>query len=157
LARSSKLEPIGCCTLGSGTAPVDARKKEGVIIHISSIQRVLPLVESTIPYAAAKAALSNYSKSLSKEFSPQGIRVNRVAPGFIQTAAADAMMENIAQVTGSFESALQSVMDALGGIPVGRPGFPEEVGELVAFLASERAASITGAEYVIDGGTVPTV
>lgn len=132
-------------------------KRKRVIIHISSIQRVLPLVESTIPYAAAKAALSNYSKSLSKEFSPQGIRVNRVAPGFIQTAAADAMMENIAQVTGSFESALQSVMDALGGIPVGRPGFPEEVGELVAFLASERAASITGAEYVIDGGTVPTV
>ncbi|GIO54746.1 SDR family oxidoreductase [Paenibacillus cineris] len=151
------LNLLAAVRLDRGLLPLMLEKRKGVIIHISSIQRVLPLVESTIPYAAAKAALSNYSKSLSKEFSPQGIRVNRVAPGFIQTTAADAMMENIAQVTGSFESALQSVMDALGGIPVGRPGLPEEVGELVAFLASERAASITGAEYVIDGGTVPTV
>lgn len=151
------LNLLAAVRLDRGLIPLMLQQGKGVIIHISSIQRVLPLIESTIPYAAAKAALSNYSKSLSKEFSPQGIRVNRVAPGFIQTTAADAMMENIAKVTGSFESALQSVMDALGGIPLGRPGFPEEVGELVAFLASDRAASITGAEYVIDGGTVPTV
>lgn len=151
------LNLLAAVRLDRGLLPLMLEQGKGVIIHISSIQRVLPLIESTIPYAAAKAALSNYSKSLSKEFSPQGIRVNRVAPGFIQTKAADAMMENIAKVTGSVESALQSVMDALGGIPIGRPGFPEEVGELVAFLASDRAASITGAEYVIDGGTVPTV
>ncbi|WP_339314166.1 SDR family oxidoreductase [Paenibacillus sp. FSL M7-0896] len=151
------LNLLAAVRLDRGLIPLMLEQGKGVIIHISSIQRVLPLIESTIPYAAAKAALSNYSKSLSKEFSPQGIRVNRVAPGFIQTTAADAMMENIAEVTGSVESALQSVMDALGGIPIGRPGFPEEVGELVAFLASDRAASITGAEYVIDGGTVPTV
>jgi NAD(P)-dependent dehydrogenase (short-subunit alcohol dehydrogenase family) len=151
------LNLLAAVRLDRGLIPLMLEQGKGVIIHISSIQRVLPLIESTIPYAAAKAALSNYSKSLSKEFSPQGIRVNRVAPGFIQTTAADAMMENIAKVTGSAESALQSVMDALGGIPLGRPGFPEEVGELVAFLASDRAASITGAEYVIDGGTVPTV
>ncbi|QUL57881.1 SDR family oxidoreductase [Paenibacillus tritici] len=151
------LNLLAAVRLDRGLIPLMLTQGKGVIIHISSIQRVLPLVESTIPYAAAKAALSNYSKSLSKEFSPQGIRVNRVAPGFIQTTAADAMMENIAKVTGSVESALQSVMDSLGGIPIGRPGYPEEVGELVAFLASDRAASITGAEYVIDGGTVPTV
>jgi NAD(P)-dependent dehydrogenase (short-subunit alcohol dehydrogenase family) len=55
------------------------------------------------------------------------------------------------------DAARQKLMQTLGGIPIGRPGKPEEVAELVAFLASERAASIHGAEYVIDGGTIPTV
>jgi NAD(P)-dependent dehydrogenase (short-subunit alcohol dehydrogenase family) len=60
----------------------------GVIIHVTSIQHVLPLPESTIAYAAAKAALSTYSKALSKEVTPQGIRVMRVSPGWVETEAA---------------------------------------------------------------------
>ncbi|ASR47366.1 short-chain dehydrogenase [Paenibacillus kribbensis] len=148
---------LAAVRLDRGLLPLMLDNGKGAIVHISSIQGKLPLYESTVPYAASKAALTNYSKSLSKEFSPKGIRINTVSPGFIQTTAADAMMENIAKVTGSVERALQSVMDALGGIPLGRPGYPEEVAELVAFLASDRAGSITGANYVIDGGTVPTV
>lgn len=129
---------------------------EGVIIHVTSIQRELPLPESTTAYAAAKAALSTYSKSLSKEVSPKGIRVVRVAPGWIETEASVALAERLAQQAGTdYEGGKQIIMESLGGIPIGRPSKPAEVANLIAFLASPLAATITGAEYVIDGGTIP--
>ncbi|WP_175681127.1 SDR family oxidoreductase [Burkholderia cenocepacia] len=132
-------------------------QRAGVVIHVTSIQRALPLPESTTAYAAAKAALSTYSKSLSKEVSPKGIRVIRVAPGWIETEAAVAFAERLAAQAGTdYEGGKQIIMDSLGGIPLGRPSTPGEVANLIAFLASPRAASITGAEYVIDGGTIPT-
>jgi NAD(P)-dependent dehydrogenase (short-subunit alcohol dehydrogenase family) len=129
----------------------------GVIIHVTSIQSRLPLPEATLAYAAAKAALSNYSKGLSKEVGPKGVRVVRVAPGWIETDAAVRLVTELAEKSGTdYEGARKGLMNSLGGIPIGRPATPREVADLVAFLASPRAASITGAEYVIDGGTVPT-
>ncbi len=130
----------------------------GVVVHVSSIQRVLPLFESTLAYAAAKAALSNYSKALSNEVGPRGVRVVRVSPGFTETDAASRMIGRLAQAEGiGTDAARDGLMRSLGGIPLGRPNRPEEVADLIAFLASDRAGALHGAEYVIDGGTVPTV
>jgi NAD(P)-dependent dehydrogenase (short-subunit alcohol dehydrogenase family) len=129
----------------------------GVIVHVTSIQHVLPLPESTIAYAAAKAALSTYSKALSKEVTPKGVRVVRVSPGWVETEAAVAMAGRLAAQAGTdYEGGRRTIMQGLGGIPLGRPAKPREVADLIAFLVSPRAASITGTEYVIDGGTVPT-
>lgn len=129
----------------------------GVIIHVTSIQHRLPLPESTTAYAAAKAALATYSKSLSKEVTPKGVRVVRVAPGWVETEAAVALAERLADQAGTdYEGGKQIIMQALGGIPLGRPAKPQEVADLIAFLASPRAGAISGTEYVIDGGTVPT-
>ena len=144
--------------LDRALVPAMIARGSGVVIHVSSIQRRLPLYESTTAYAAAKAALSAYSKALSKELGPKGVRVTSVAPGWIYTSAAEAMVSRIAKAGGIGEvAARQTILDALGGIPIGRPAWPEEVAALIAFLASDRAASIHGAEYTIDGGTVPVV
>jgi NAD(P)-dependent dehydrogenase (short-subunit alcohol dehydrogenase family) len=144
--------------LDRGFLPAMLKQGSGVIIHVSSIQRTLPLHEATLPYAAAKAALTNYSKGLSKEVSPRGIRVNSVAPGFTETEAATRLIERLAAQAGTDTTvARQNLMNSLGGIPLGRPNEPEEVAELIAFLVSDRASSITGSEYVIDGGNIPTV
>jgi len=133
-------------------------RKSGVIIHIASIQGKLPLYDSTLPYAAAKAGLINYSKGLSKEVSPKGVRVLTVSPGWIKTDGATGMTNEIAERTGiTVEEAIQQVMKSLGGIPYGRPAQPEEVAELVGFLVSPRANYLSGTEFVIDGGTIPTI
>ena len=129
----------------------------GVVIHVTSIQRELPLPEATTAYAAAKAALSTYSKSLSKQVSPKGVRVIRVSPGWIETEASVELAQRLAaEHDMDVEQGKQMIMDSLGGIPIGRPSKPAEIANLIAFLSSDLAGTITGTEYVIDGGTVPT-
>lgn len=153
--QTNLLAPV---RLDRGFLPQMIAQNSGVIIHIASIQGKLPLYDSTLPYAAAKAGLINYSKNLSNEVASKGIRVLTVSPGWIMTDGAERMMQRIAESSAiSIAQATQRVMDALGGIPYGRPAKPEEVAELVGFLVSPRAGYLTGTEFVIDGGTIPTI
>jgi NAD(P)-dependent dehydrogenase (short-subunit alcohol dehydrogenase family) len=153
--RTNLLAPVN---LDKGLLPQMLERGNGVIIHIASIQGRLPLHDSTLPYAAAKAGLINYSKGLSKEVASKGVRVLTVSPGWIMTESSVRMMERISKSSKiTIEEATESVMNALGGIPMGRPAQPEEVAELVGFLVSPRAKYLTGTEFVIDGGTIPTI
>lgn len=157
-SKELELNLMSAVRLDRALLPAMIAQRSGTVIHVTSIQRVLPLPESTMAYAAAKAALSTYSKALSKDVTPKGVRVVRVSPGWIETEAAVAFVERVAAHAGTgYEGGKQLIMKSLGGIPLGRPAKPREVADLIAFLASPRAASISGAEYVIDGGTVPTV
>lgn len=88
----------------------------GAVVHVSSIQRRLPLFDSTLGYAAAKAALTTYSKGLSRELAPRGVRVNVVSPGAIRTSSADAMAARLAGHHGVDQArAWQMITEALGG------------------------------------------
>src|SRR5438128_7061929 len=109
--QTFELNLFSAVRLDRGFLPSMLGQGSGVIIHVSSIQRTLPLFEATLAYASAKAALSNYSKGLSKEVGPKGIRVNTVAPGYTETEAAQIMVNEIAQRTGiSMDEARRRLM-----------------------------------------------
>ena len=138
--------------------PQMIERGSGAVVHVTSIQSVLPLPDATTAYAAAKAALRTYSKSISKELGPKGVRVNTVSPGWIMTEGTDVFLTRIQNANGgTLEDARQLVLNGLGGISIGRGAEPFEVAEAIAFLASDRASSIHGSELIVDGGTVPTV
>jgi NAD(P)-dependent dehydrogenase (short-subunit alcohol dehydrogenase family) len=144
---------FGAIRLDRALVPSMIAGQSGVIIHITSVQRRQPM-PGTAPYAAAKAALANYSKALSDELAPKGIRVNSVSPGFIETEAAAAFVSEHAEALQiSMDAARAQVIESIGGIPLGRTGEPADVGDLVAFLVSDHARYLTGSEYLIDGGS----
>ncbi len=133
---------------------------KGAIINIGSVNSILP-DPSIVDYAVSKAALASYAKSLSKEVAPQGVRVNTISPGPVETDlwhGKGGLAETIGEAMGiSREQAVDAVVQGLGGVPTGRFTRPEEVAELALFLASERSGNITGANFTIDGGLVKTI
>ncbi|MEY9968811.1 NAD(P)-dependent dehydrogenase (short-subunit alcohol dehydrogenase family) [Streptacidiphilus sp. MAP12-16] len=129
----------------------------GAIVTVSSVNAFLP-DPLVIDYSAAKAALSNFCKSLSKQVGPQGVRVNTVSPGPVTTGlwlGDEGVAATVAQATGA--TAQDVAEQAAGDAPTGRFTHPEEVADLVLFLSSARSANITGSDFVIDGGLVNTL
>lgn len=148
---------LGAVRLDRALLPGMIEAGSGVVLHFTSIQRQMPQYDASLAYAAAKAALRTYSKGLANELAPKGVRVNALSPGGIETEAYDRFVDRIAEGNNlSRDAAKQKILDSLGGVPLGRFAHTEEIADLVAFLVSDRASGIVGAEYVIDGGTVPT-
>ncbi len=114
-----------------------------------------------VDYCAAKAALTNFSKALSKEVGPKGIRMNTVSPGPVETAlwlGPDGVAATVAKATGvDADTAREQVIAAQGGFATGRFTRPGEVADLVLLLASDRAGNVTGSDFVIDGGLIKTL
>ncbi|GAA0482680.1 oxidoreductase [Streptomyces olivaceiscleroticus] len=128
----------------------------GVVVHVSSIASRLPQ-RTQVSYAAAKAALNVYSRELATEVGEHGVRVVCVLPGFVATGGATAHHQRLADQQGvGLEEIQQQLADQLK-VPMGRPGEPEDVAEMIAFLASGRAKWLTGAEFRVDGGIIPVV
>ncbi|MEU9131432.1 oxidoreductase [Kitasatospora sp. NPDC048540] len=127
------------------------------VVTVSSVNAFLP-DPSIIDYCAAKAALTNFCKALSKEVGPLGVRVNTVSPGPVSTALWLGDDGVAATVAGAAGTRPKDVADQVAGqSATGRFSRPEEVADLVLLLAGDRAGNVTGSDFVIDGGLVTTL
>ncbi|MFJ9611550.1 oxidoreductase [Kitasatospora sp. NPDC101176] len=127
------------------------------IVAVSSVNAFLP-DPTIIDYCAAKAALTNFCKSLSKEVGPRGVRVNTVSPGPVSTPlwlGDDGVASTLAEATGGEPEDIARIAAAQSA--TGRFSLPQEVADLVLLLASDRTANVTGSDFVIDGGLVQTL
>jgi NAD(P)-dependent dehydrogenase (short-subunit alcohol dehydrogenase family) len=135
-------------------AMIEAGK--GAIVNVCSVNSVLP-DPAVLDYSAAKAALASFSKALSKEVGPKGIRVNTVSPGPVATdlwLGPDGVAATVGSATGARPD--EVAKGAASAMLTGRFSRPEEVADLVLLLASDVTANVTGADVRIDGGLVPT-
>jgi NAD(P)-dependent dehydrogenase (short-subunit alcohol dehydrogenase family) len=126
-------------------APVLLEKGTGSVINVASVAAYIASPGLTY-YAAAKAALVNFTKTLAREWAPHGVRVNAIAPGFVETE-----MNAVAREDPSFHESIRSQ------IPLGRWGTDQDVAGVARFLASDAASWMTGSVIVIDGGQTLSV
>ena len=129
-------------------------ERRGSIVNIGSTNGRLPL-PVVIDYSAAKAALLSFSKSLSEEFGPAGVRVNTVSAGPVMTdawVAPGGIADSLAQQAGSTREDILASVPTMLGLSTGAPTTPEEIATVVTLLASRKVANINGSEFVIDGG-----
>jgi NAD(P)-dependent dehydrogenase (short-subunit alcohol dehydrogenase family) len=133
----------------------------GSIVNVCSVNAFFQPDSGTIDYGAAKAAMLNLNKTLSQEFGKKGIRVNAVSPGPVSTElwlGENGVSHTVARATGlTPEQARDQVIASIGGLATGRFTTPEQVADLVMFLASARAGNVTGSNFVVDGGLLKTL
>ncbi|RYY41260.1 MAG: SDR family oxidoreductase [Chitinophagaceae bacterium] len=152
-----QLNFMAAVRINKALLPAMIGKGSGAILHISTVAALQPIWEMTMSYSSAKAALNAYSKALASELGPKGIRVNLVSPGVVRTPLMLEFIEQIAKSSNMTSAeALKVVMDKIN-IPMGRMAEPEEIAATVLFLVSQEARYITGANYLVDGGALPTV
>ena len=156
--KDIELNLLASIRLDKAIVPQMLERKSGTVIHISSLNGKIPLYQSNFSYGVMKSALNAYSKTLANEVAKDGIRVNVVSPGMVRTTAMETFLNGFAQSIGkTVEEAAQQIMDGLGGIPLNRLAEPEEIANMVAFLVSDGAGYITGANMLVDGGAYPAV
>ena len=153
-----QLNLMSAVRINKALLPLMLENNNGVIINISMNPAIQPIWDMTMAYSAAKAALNAYSKALASELGSKGIRVNTVSPGLVETPQMQLAMEEMSKSLNiTVAEATLSIMNKLGGVPLGRPAHPEEIGDLVRFLVSDEASYITGGIYQIDGGSLSVV
>lgn len=130
----------------------------GRIVYVNSEDAVQPY-DDELPYCASKAGLLSFAKGLSRSYADEGLLVNSVSPAFINTPMTDAMMEKRADEEGTdLDGAIDSFLEQERPyMELGRRGRPEEVASVIAFLCSERASFVNGANYRVDSGSVATI
>ncbi|WP_024805432.1 oxidoreductase [Nocardia sp. BMG51109] len=147
---------LSAVRLDRALVPGMVERGSGVVVHVSSIASHLPQ-PGEASYAAAKAALNVYSRELATAVGGHGVRVVCVLPGFVVTEGAVAHLQQMADSQGiGIDDVEQRIVDHLK-VPMGRSGEPEDVAEMIAFLASGRAKWLTGAQFRVDGGIIPVV